>query len=79
MFRSGKTFTMAGIQQQAACDIFELLRDQPLEVYVSFFEIYGGRCQVRDGFDAGGRGRAGMMMMMMMTMGGDRLAVGRTC
>lgn len=44
---------MAGIQQNAARDLFELLRasggpsQEPpaLQVLVSFFEIYGGRCQ----------------------------------
>ena len=46
---SGKTFTMAGIQQQASRDIFSTLKSGQafagLVAYVSFFEIYGGRCQ----------------------------------
>jgi len=47
----GKTYTMEGIQAQATRDIFNLLarRDDSaspnLTVFVSFFEIYGGRCQ----------------------------------
>eukprot|EP00953_Heterococcus_sp_UTEX-ZZ885_P000984 1040-Heterococcus_DN1.PRE.1 len=41
---------MVGIQKQSADDLFALLDAQPehaasLHVYVSFFEIYGGRCQ----------------------------------
>ncbi|KAG5175498.1 P-loop containing nucleoside triphosphate hydrolase protein [Tribonema minus] len=58
---SGKTYTMVGIQRQCAEDLFRALTAAPptrrgsaggaaaaaatLEVYVSFFEIYGGRCQ----------------------------------
>ncbi|KDO32646.1 hypothetical protein SPRG_02347 [Saprolegnia parasitica CBS 223.65] len=48
---SGKTFTMEGIQTQAANDLFAQLdkwRDttgQTLELWMSFFEIYGGQCQ----------------------------------
>ncbi|CAN0038863.1 unnamed protein product, partial [Phaeothamnion confervicola] len=51
---SGKTYTMLGIQQHAVDDLFALLDEAgdgggggegPLQVYVSFFEIYGGRCQ----------------------------------
>ena len=46
---SGKTFTMAGIQASAARDVFDLIEapehsDKQLEVYCSFFELYGGRC-----------------------------------
>ena len=46
---SGKTFTMAGVQTLAAKDIFRLIRtaefmDKSLQVYCSFFELYGGRC-----------------------------------
>lgn len=46
---SGKTFTMAGVQTLAAQDIFRLIRtpeymDKSLQVYCSFFELYGGRC-----------------------------------
>jgi kinesin family protein 2/24 len=50
---SGKTYTMCHIQQMAIRDLYLLLevraRDRPdsrpLVPYVSFFEIYGGRCQ----------------------------------
>lgn len=48
---SGKTFTMQGIQSSVADDLFALLRHQEdengtrTEVFVSYFEIYGGRCQ----------------------------------
>eukprot|EP01084_Bolivina_argentea_P060308 110184_1 len=47
---SGKTYTMIGIQEQASRDLFHLLRKDSqisgsLSVLVSFFEIYGGRCQ----------------------------------
>lgn len=46
---SGKTYTMTGIQRQMAEHIFEELQrysssgNGPLNVSVSFFEIYGGR------------------------------------
>ncbi|GMI34552.1 hypothetical protein TeGR_g6675 [Tetraparma gracilis] len=54
---SGKTHTMTGIQAMVAADIFALLRENaeggaeglptPAStiVTVSFFELYGGRCQ----------------------------------
>lgn len=48
---SGKTFTMQGIQSFVADDLFYLLQQYEEEsgtqviVYVSYFEIYGGRCQ----------------------------------
>lgn len=48
---SGKTFTMQGIQSYVADDLFALLRHHEeengkhIEVFVSYFEIYGGRCQ----------------------------------
>ncbi|KAG7393703.1 hypothetical protein PHYPSEUDO_004466 [Phytophthora pseudosyringae] len=47
---SGKTHTMQGIQSQIAADVFAQAdefarRGYPLDIYVSFFEIYGGRCQ----------------------------------
>eukprot|EP00612_Vaucheria_litorea_P000980 CAMPEP_0171460904 /NCGR_PEP_ID=MMETSP0945-20130129/5584_1 /TAXON_ID=109269 /ORGANISM="Vaucheria litorea, Strain CCMP2940" /LENGTH=599 /DNA_ID=CAMNT_0011987181 /DNA_START=196 /DNA_END=1995 /DNA_ORIENTATION=- len=47
---SGKTYTMVGIQQLSIIDMFELLERSPyysssLEVCVSFYEIYGGKCQ----------------------------------
>mmetsp|Transcript_90596 Transcript_90596/g.202438 ORF Transcript_90596/g.202438 Transcript_90596/m.202438 type:complete len:883 (-) Transcript_90596:144-2792(-) len=44
---SGKTHTMTGLQRQLANQIFEQIRQRtdayPLEVSVSFFEIYGGQ------------------------------------
>lgn len=49
---SGKTFTMVGIQKFIAEDLYHLFDSDPryqsgnLEIGVSFFEIYGGRCQV---------------------------------
>ncbi|KAF0701107.1 Aste57867_8404 [Aphanomyces stellatus] len=47
---SGKTYTMEGIQRRAASDIFDEIEkhkptERPLEVWLSFFEIYGGQCQ----------------------------------
>ena len=48
---SGKTHTMVGIQNSLANDLFQLMETEEevvgkgLQVYVSFFEIYGGRCQ----------------------------------
>ncbi|ETI43553.1 hypothetical protein, variant 3 [Phytophthora nicotianae] len=47
---SGKTHTMQGIQSQIAADVFAQVdefarRGYPLDICVSFFEIYGGRCQ----------------------------------
>nr|CCA14162.1 kinesinlike protein putative [Albugo laibachii Nc14] len=47
---SGKTYTMQGIQTQIAVDIFDQVHEAPmrqadLQIYLSFFEIYGGRCQ----------------------------------
>eukprot|EP00903_Cladosiphon_okamuranus_P015554 g14359.t1 len=46
---SGKTYTMVGIQKNATSDLFDQLAEMPggdaLSVHVSFFEIYGGRCQ----------------------------------
>ncbi|CEG42895.1 kinesin-like protein [Plasmopara halstedii] len=47
---SGKTHTMQGIQSQIAADVFAqadefVRRGYPLDICVSFFEIYGGRCQ----------------------------------
>lgn len=48
---SGKTYTMVGIQKFMAEDLFHLLetdshyQSENLQVGVSFFEIYGGRCQ----------------------------------
>lgn len=47
---SGKTFTMVSIQKFIADDIFYLMETEEkydrLNVGISFFEIYGGRCQV---------------------------------
>lgn len=48
---SGKTYTMQGIQSYVADDLFSLLEQRESNtgsrvlVYVSYFEIYGGRCQ----------------------------------
>ncbi|GMF41934.1 unnamed protein product [Phytophthora fragariaefolia] len=47
---SGKTHTMQGIQSQITADVFAQAdefarRGYPLDICVSFFEIYGGRCQ----------------------------------
>jgi kinesin family protein 2/24 len=48
---SGKTYTMQGIQSYVADDLFALLQHHEeengthIDVYVSYFEIYGGRCQ----------------------------------
>ena len=48
---SGKTFTMQGIQSYVADDLFALLQHHEeengihIDVFVSYFEIYGGRCQ----------------------------------
>ena len=53
---SGKTYTMGGVQEMVAADIFDSLGEgrsrvqSPLSientiVTVSFFELYGGRCQ----------------------------------
>lgn len=44
---SGKTHTMVGIQSLLASDLFQMLESEQssLQVFVSFFEIYGGRCQ----------------------------------
>jgi kinesin family protein 2/24 len=46
---SGKTYTMVGIQSQMADELFRILESSTMhsytQVFVSFFEIYGGRCQ----------------------------------
>lgn len=46
---SGKTYTMQGIQTHVVQDLFDLLGSQAqhagTRVFVSYFEIYGGRCQ----------------------------------
>mmetsp|Transcript_21880 Transcript_21880/g.36614 ORF Transcript_21880/g.36614 Transcript_21880/m.36614 type:complete len:634 (+) Transcript_21880:62-1963(+) len=48
---SGKTFTMEGVQSYVADDLFALLQHHKedngvnTQVFVSYFEIYGGRCQ----------------------------------
>lgn len=46
---SGKTFTMQGIQSQVVNDLYDLLHSESdlaqAQVFVSYFEIYGGRCQ----------------------------------
>lgn len=45
---SGKTHTMQQIQKLLANDLFDYLRRseyRDIDVVVSYFEIYGGRCQ----------------------------------
>ena len=46
---SGKTHTMVGIQEMAVNDLFEEMDHfsdlNDVEIFVSFYEIYGGRCQ----------------------------------
>mgnify|MGYP001397104179 CR=1 FL=1 len=47
---SGKTYTMIGIQAAVAHDLFQLIESEEVptvgyEVFLSFYEIYGGRCQ----------------------------------
>jgi kinesin family protein 2/24 len=46
---SGKTYTMQGIQKYMVGDLYAQLasaeRGVGVQVYVSYFEIYGGRCQ----------------------------------
>lgn len=45
---SGKTFTMRGIQQAVIHDLFKFAstkyKSMGLKFYLSFYEIYGGRC-----------------------------------
>ena len=46
---SGKTFTMVGIQELAAREVFRKcaskeFKKKGISVYFSFFELYGGRC-----------------------------------
>lgn len=44
---SGKTYTMMAIQKFFADDLFQVLESctESIQVFISFFEIYGGRCQ----------------------------------
>ena len=42
---SGKTYTMNGIQQILAYDLYGEQRDEELEIHVAFFELYGGLVQ----------------------------------
>jgi kinesin family protein 2/24 len=46
---SGKTYTMQGIQSLVVQDLFDMLNSEDdhaqTRVFVSYFEIYGGRCQ----------------------------------
>ena len=42
---SGKTYTMQGIQKHLVQDLFENLDTSTTQVFISYFEIYGGRCQ----------------------------------
>ena len=46
---SGKTYTMVGIQELAAKEVFKRVKSsahkkKAISVYFSFFELYGGRC-----------------------------------
>lgn len=42
---SGKTFTMQGVTEQAVNDLFAYSKkEKGIGFYMSFFEIYGGRC-----------------------------------
>ena len=44
---SGKTFTMQSIQTDVVNDIFKIIANNPdanAEVFLSFIEIYGGKC-----------------------------------
>ena len=43
---SGKTFTMQGIQELVVSQLFQLKNKdkRPVQIFISFFEIYGGRC-----------------------------------
>ena len=42
---SGKTYTMQGIQELVARDLFASIDDEQVSVSVAFFEIYGGYIQ----------------------------------
>ncbi|CAK79038.1 unnamed protein product (macronuclear) [Paramecium tetraurelia] len=42
---SGKTYTMKSIQELLASDLYKLISTTPsYKIFVSFFEIYGGKC-----------------------------------
>ncbi|CAK56910.1 unnamed protein product (macronuclear) [Paramecium tetraurelia] len=42
---SGKTYTMKSIQELLATDLYKLISTTPsYKIFVSFFEIYGGKC-----------------------------------
>jgi kinesin family protein 2/24 len=42
---SGKTYTMKSIQELLATDLYKLINSYPgYKIFVSFFEIYGGKC-----------------------------------
>ena len=40
---SGKTYTMKGIQNSAITSLFEYNNEKKFDIFVSFYEIYGGR------------------------------------
>lgn len=41
---SGKTFTVASVTKYAINDIFKLASGKDVQFFMSFFEIYGGKC-----------------------------------
>lgn len=41
---SGKTFTMKGITDSCVKDLFDAIKPKGGVAYISFFEIYGGKC-----------------------------------
>lgn len=41
---SGKTFTMKGITESSIKDLFDAMKPKGGQAYISFFEIYGGKC-----------------------------------
>ena len=41
---SGKTFTMKGITDSCIKDLFDAIKPRGGTAYISFFEIYGGKC-----------------------------------
>ena len=41
---SGKTFTMKGVHNNAVNEIFKQVGGKSIKVFMSFFEIYGGKC-----------------------------------
>ena len=41
---SGKTFTVSSVTKYAINDIFKHAQQKNVQFYMSFFEIYGGKC-----------------------------------